>query len=153
MTRSINDKLISELNVKSIINLRRDLACYRYAYSMNIRAIRGATQVASNDAAAIGEGSKELLAAILKANSLAIEDVISVLLTSTADLNAAFPASAARDIGFASVPLLCAQEIDVPNSLPRTIRVMLHCQTERSMAQIEHVYLHGASVLRKDLAQ
>ena len=145
--------MISELNGKYIINLLRDASSYRYAWAMNIRAIRGATQVASNDAAVIGEGSKELLAAILKANSLAIEDVISVLLTSTADLNAAFPASAARDIGFASVPLLCAQEIDVPNSLPRTIRVMLHCQTERSMAQIEHVYLHGASVLRKDLAQ
>jgi chorismate mutase len=79
--------------------------------------------------------------------------VISVLLTSTADLNAAFPASAARDIGFASVPLLCAQEIDVPGALPRTIRVMLHCQSERTVNQIEHVYLHGASVLRRDLAQ
>jgi chorismate mutase len=75
------------------------------------------------------------------------------LLTSTADLNAAFPASAARDIGFASVPLLCAQEIDVPGALPRTIRVMLHCQSERTVSQIEHVYLHGASVLRRDLAQ
>jgi chorismate mutase len=120
---------------------------------MNIRAIRGATQVASNDAQAIGEGSKELLSAILKANALTLENVISVLLTSTPDLNAAFPASAARDIGFASVPLLCAQEINVADSLPRTIRVMLHCQTERSMNQIEHIYLHGASVLRKDLAQ
>lgn len=79
--------------------------------------------------------------------------MISVLLTSTADLNAAFPASAVREIGFASVPLLCAQEIDVPGALPRTIRVMLHCQSARSVAQIEHVYLHGATVLRKDLAQ
>jgi chorismate mutase len=120
---------------------------------MNIRAIRGATQVDRNDAAAIGEGSKELLAAILRANGLTVENVISVLLTSTPDLNAAFPASAARDIGFASVPLLCAQEIDVANSLPRTIRVMLHCQTERSMSEIEHIYLHGATVLRRDLAQ
>lgn len=120
---------------------------------MNIRAIRGATQVSSNDALAIGEGSKELLGAILKANELEIDDVISVLLTSTPDLTAAFPASAARDIGFASVPLLCAQEIDVPNALPRTIRVMLHCNTQRTMDEIEHIYLHGASVLRKDLAQ
>lgn len=129
------------------------MPCTRYSWGVNVRAIRGATQVASNDAASIGEGSKELLAAILKANELVIDDVISVLLTSTADLNAAFPASAAREIGFASVPLLCAQEIDVPGALPRTIRVMLHCQSERSVAQIEHVYLHGASVLRKDLAQ
>lgn len=107
----------------------------------------------SNDAASIGEGSKELLSEILKANDLAIEDVVSVLLTATADLNAAFPASAAREIGFASVPLLCAQEIDVPNALPRTIRVMLYCQSERAISEIEHVYLHGAKVLRKDLAQ
>jgi len=120
---------------------------------VNLRAIRGATQIASNDARAIGEGSKELLSAILKVNDLAIEDVVSVLLTSTTDLNSAFPASALREIGFAGVPLLCAQEIDVPNALPRTIRVMLHVQSERSMADIEHVYLHGASVLRKDLAQ
>ena len=100
-----------------------------------------------------GEGSKELLSAILRANSLDISDVISVLLTASPDLNAAFPASAAREIGFASVPLLCAQEIDVPQALPRTIRVMLHCNTERTVYEIEHIYLHGASVLRKDLAQ
>ena len=120
---------------------------------MSIRAIRGATQVAANDASLIGEASKELLCAILRANDLKVDDVISVLLTATADLNAAFPASAARDIGFASVPLLCAQEIDVPGALPRTIRVMLHCSTDRSAQEIEHIYLHGAASLRKDLAQ
>ncbi|MEI7476096.1 MAG: chorismate mutase [Actinomycetes bacterium] len=120
---------------------------------MNVRAIRGATQVQANDPTSIGEGSKELLSAILKANALEISDVISVLLTASPDLNAAFPASAAREIGFKSVPLLCAQEIDVPGALPRTIRVMLHCNSLRSMQEIEHVYLHGASVLRKDLAQ
>jgi chorismate mutase len=120
---------------------------------MNVRAIRGAIQVTANDPLVIGEGSKELLSAILKANSLDISDVISVLLTASPDLNAAFPASAAREIGFASVPLLCAQEIDVPQALPRTIRVMLHCNTERLASEIEHIYLHGATVLRKDLAQ
>ena len=125
----------------------------RYSLPMNVRAIRGAIQVTANEASVIGEGSKELLSAILTANALDISDVISVLLTASPDLNAAFPASAAREIGFASVPLLCAQEIDVPNALPRTIRVMLHCNTNRSAAQIEHIYLHGATVLRKDLAQ
>lgn len=120
---------------------------------MNVRAIRGATQVSANDPTSIGEGSKELLTAILKANGLEISEVISVFLTASPDLNAAFPASAAREIGFQSVPLLCAQEIDVPGALPRTIRVMLHCNSARSVKQIEHVYLHGASVLRKDLAQ
>jgi chorismate mutase len=120
---------------------------------MNVRAIRGATQVPANDATSIGEGSKELLTAILTANGISIDDVISVLLTATPDLNAAFPASAAREIGFQSVPLLCAQEIDVPGALPRTIRLMLHCNTTLSTHEIEHIYLHGASVLRKDLAQ
>ena len=93
------------------------------------------------------------MAAILAANGVAIDDVISVLLTASPDLNAAFPASAAREIGFQSVPLLCAQEIDVPGALPRTIRIMLHCNTSRSTQEIEHIYLHGASILRKDLAQ
>lgn len=138
---------------KYLFSLQRLRVATRYSRAMKIRAIRGATQVSSNDATAIGEGSKELLNEILRANELVIEDVISVLLTSTADLNAAFPASAARDIGFAGVPLLCAQEIDVTEALPRTIRVMLHCQSERSMAEIEHIYLHGAAVLRKDIAQ
>lgn len=138
---------------KHLFNLHRTECITRYSYPMNIRAIRGATQVATNDAISIGEGSKELLSAILRANELAITDVISVFLTSTADLNAAFPASAAREIGFQSVPLLCAQEIDVPGALPRTIRVMLHCTTKRSPLEIEHIYLHGAAVLRKDLAQ
>ncbi len=120
---------------------------------MSVRAIRGATQVGSNDPVSIGEGSKELIAAILAANDVAIDDVISVLLTASPDLNAAFPASAAREIGFQSIPLLCAQEIDVPGALPRTIRVMMHCNTSRSILEIEHIYLHGASILRKDLAQ
>jgi len=120
---------------------------------MNVRAIRGATQVLANDAISIGDGCKELLTSILKANALRIEDVISVLLTASPDLNAAFPASAAREIGFQNVPLLCAQEIDVPGALTRTIRVMLHCNSVRGTAEIEHIYLHGAAVLRKDLAQ
>jgi chorismate mutase len=120
---------------------------------MNVRAIRGATQVASNDPAAIGEASKELLSEILKANGLKIDEIISVILTATPDLNSAFPASALREIGFESTPLLCAQEIDVSGALARTIRVMVHCATQRDLAHIEHVYLHGAAVLRKDLAQ
>ncbi|CAB4811961.1 unannotated protein [freshwater metagenome] len=134
-------------------DIPRELATRGYSLPMNVRAIRGATQVSSNDPISIGEGSKELLTAILVANDVSIDDVISVLLTSSPDLNAAFPASAAREIGFQSVPLLCAQEIDVPGALPRTIRVMLHCNSLRSTQEIEHIYLHGASILRKDLAQ
>ncbi|HEX7404885.1 MAG TPA: chorismate mutase [Candidatus Nanopelagicaceae bacterium] len=118
---------------------------------MRIRAIRGAIQVESNSVEAIRDGVKELLAAILKANSLTPDEVISVILTATADLTAEFPAVAAREIGFGAVPLLCAAEIDVPGALPRVIRVMLHCET--MLDQVSHVYLKGAAALRKDLAQ
>ncbi len=117
---------------------------------MNLRAIRGAIQVGANTPEEIASGVKELLPAILEANSLKSDDVISVLLTCTPDLNAAFPAAYAREIGFGAIPLLCAVEMDVPGSMPLVIRVMLHVQME---GKANHVYLRGASALRKDLAQ
>lgn len=120
---------------------------------MSVRAIRGAIQVESNTVGSIHGAVKELLLAILEANSLTLEEVISVILTSTPDLTADFPAAAAREIGFGAVPLLCAAEIDVPGALPRIIRVMLHCEIERRSDQVTHVYLKGATALRKDLAQ
>ena len=89
---------------------------------MSVRAIRGAIQVEANTPESIAAGTKELLAEILQANSLTPSSVISVILTATPDLNAAFPAAAAREVGFEAVPLLCAVEIDVPGALPRTIR-------------------------------
>jgi chorismate mutase len=79
--------------------------------------------------------------------------VISVILTVTPDLNAGFPAAYAREVGFQSVPLICAVEIDVPGALPRVLRVMLHCNTEREIEEIAHIYLHGATALRRDIAQ
>ena len=117
---------------------------------MNLRAIRGAIQVGANTPEEIASGVKELLPAILEANSLKSDDVISVLLTCTPDLNAAFPAAYAREIGFGAIPLLCAVEMDVPGSMPLVIRVMLHVQME---GKANHLYLRGASALRKDLAQ
>ena len=117
---------------------------------MNLRAIRGAIQVSANTPEEISSGVKELLPAILQANSLAPERVISVLLTCTPDLNAAFPAASAREIGFGAVPLLCAVEMDVPGSLPLVIRVMMHAELE---SEAKHIYLRGATVLRKDIAQ
>jgi chorismate mutase len=117
---------------------------------MNLRAIRGAIQVGANTPEEIASGVKELLPAILEANSLKSDDVISVLLTCTPDLNAAFPAAFAREIGFGAIPLLCAVEMDVPGSMPLVIRVMLHVQME---GKANHLYLRGASALRKDLAQ
>jgi chorismate mutase len=121
--------------------------------AMSVRAIRGATQVEENSATAIAAGTKELLAEILRANELEVTEVISVLLTATPDLNAAFPAAAAREVGFESTPLLCAVEIDVPGALSRVIRAMVTVETDRTMAEISHIYLGGAKALRRDIAQ
>lgn len=120
---------------------------------VQVRAIRGATQLDCNTAEAMESATKELLLAILAANELTPSEMISVILTVTPDLNAAFPAAYAREVGFESVPLICAVEIDVPGALPRVLRVMAHCNTERSLSDISHIYLHGASALRRDIAQ
>ena len=120
---------------------------------MSVRAIRGATQIDSDEPSLMQEAVTELIAEILRSNALEIKDLISVIFTATADLTSDFPAASARAMGLGDVPLLCAVEIEVPGSLPRTIRTLLHCESERSRQQINHVYLRGTSVLRKDLAQ
>lgn len=120
---------------------------------MSVRAIRGAIQVDENSVLSIHEGAKELLSELMRVNQISLESIISVILTSTPDLTADFPAVGAREIGFGAVPLLCASEIDVPGALPRVIRVMLHCNTEKEASQVTHVYLRGAVSLRRDLAQ
>jgi chorismate mutase len=120
---------------------------------MSVRAIRGAIQVEANTAQAIADGTKELLAEILRANDLAVEQVISVLLTATPDLNAAFPAAAAREVGFESTPLLCAVEIDVQGALARVVRAMVTVEIEHKASEISHIYLGGAKALRRDIAQ
>lgn len=120
---------------------------------MSVRAIRGAVQVEGNTAEAIAAGTKELLAEILRANHLAVDDVISVLLTATPDLTAAFPAAAAREVGFESTPLLCAVEIDVDGALPLVVRAMATVETGLNAREISHIYLGGAKALRRDIAQ
>lgn len=120
---------------------------------MAVRAIRGAVQVEADTPQAIFAGTKELLLEILNANSLTPEDVISVLLTASPDLRSAFPAAAAREIGFQSVPLLCAVEIDVEGALARTVRAMATVETPLKREEISHIYLHGAKALRQDIAQ
>jgi len=125
----------------------------RYPYLMALRAIRGAIQVPANTAGDIASGVQELIAAILKANDLTPSEVISVFFTSTVDLNAAFPAAACREMGFANVPLIGSVEVAVPGALDKTIRAMLHVETTRTPEQITHVYLHGAASLRRDIAQ
>ena len=125
----------------------------RYPYLMALRAIRGAIQVPANTAGDIASGVQELIAAILKANELTPTDVISVLFTSTVDLDAAFPAAACREMGFANVPLIGSVEVAVPGALDKTVRAMLHVETNQTPEQITHVYLHGAASLRRDIAQ
>jgi chorismate mutase len=120
---------------------------------MNVRAIRGAVQVESDSPELISAATQELLLAILSSNEATPVDVISVMLTATPDLTSAFPAAAAREIGFERVPLMCAVEIDVQGALPRVIRAMATVNTVRSQAEISHIYLGGAASLRRDIAQ
>ena len=104
----------------------------------------------ANDAEAILEATEELVREVIERNGLAADQMVSCIFTCTADLNAEFPAVAARRLGLDGVPLLCTREIDVPGALPRTIRLMLHCYAEPARTP-QHVYLRGAAVLRRDL--
>lgn len=120
---------------------------------MRVRAIRGATQLDQDSALQMSESVGELLTQMLDANKLSKDDLISVILTATQDLTSDFPAAAARKIGLGSVPLLCSVEIDVPGALPRVVRVLMHANLDVGLSEVKHIYLKGASVLRKDLAQ
>ncbi|HEV3323338.1 MAG TPA: chorismate mutase [Solirubrobacteraceae bacterium] len=117
---------------------------------MRLYALRGAISVAHNDAKDILEATTELMTAIMERNALRPEDVVSCIFTATNDLNAEFPAVAARALGFESVPLLCAREIPVPRALPRVIRVLIHYYAEGGHSA-QHVYLGEAKALRTDL--
>ena len=119
---------------------------------MPIRGIRGATTVSADEPELILEATRELLEAILDSNeSMKPEDVGSALFTGTDDLASTFPAQGARQMGWGLVPMLCAREIPVPNSLPRVIRVLVHWNTELKQNEITHVYLREAVKLRPDL--
>jgi chorismate mutase len=118
-----------------------------------LRALRGATTVTTNDAAAIVTATKALLTEMLARNDVASDDLVSVIFTTTADVTAEFPAAAARALGISHVPLLCAQEIAVPDDIARCIRVLMHLYTRRDYASLRHVYLGGARQLRTDLPE
>jgi chorismate mutase len=113
-------------------------------------AVRGAVQAGSNDAAAILSATEELIRELLDRNQLAPEALVSCLFTTTEDLDAEFPAVAARNLGLDSVPLLCAREIAVPGAMPRVIRVMVHCYAPVG-SNPSHIYLGEAKKLRTDL--
>jgi chorismate mutase len=118
-----------------------------------VRAVRGAVQVGGNDRSEVLAGTAELVTEVLNRNELSTDDVISVIFTATPDLNAEFPALAARKLGFQEVPLLCAAEIDVPGAMPHVVRLMMHVETAKPRSAVQHVYLHGAAALRLDIAQ
>jgi chorismate mutase len=121
---------------------------------MVVRGIRGATVVESDEPSAILAATHALLEAILAANpSLRPEDLASAWFTMTHDLVSVHPAAAARQMGWERVPLMCSQEIPVPGSLARCIRVLLHWNTPLPQEAVQHVYLGGASVLRPDLSK
>jgi chorismate mutase len=117
---------------------------------MRLRALRGAITVDENSSDAILEGTEELLRAILDRNELTGDDLVSCIFTTTDDLNAEFPAVAARRIGLSTVPLLGAREMDRPGALERVIRVLVHCYADPERPA-QHVYLRDAVTLRQDL--
>jgi chorismate mutase len=119
--------------------------------SMRLYALRGATSVAENDADAILGATDELMREILARNALRAEDLVSCIFTLTEDLDAEFPAVAARKMGLSAVPLLCAREVPVPGALPRIIRVLIHCYGDPGH-EPQHVYLGDAAALRLDIS-
>lgn len=112
-----------------------------------MKALRGAITVPANTTAAIGEATRELLTCLVDRNDLQVDEIVSVFFTLTPDLNACFPAGAAREMGW-DVPMLDTQEIDVPGALPSCIRVLVHVDISR---RPRHAYLRGAIALRPDL--
>src|SRR5918992_618692 len=118
---------------------------------MRVRAARGAIVVARDETSALLDATGRLLSAMLDRNGVVTEDLVSILFTATEDLRSAFPAEAARRMGLGHVPLLCAQEIPVEGSMPSVIRILVHFHSDRTLGEVEHVYLDGAESLRDDV--
>lgn len=119
---------------------------------MMLRGVRGATTVAADTREEVLRAVSELLEKMREANMFAITDIASVLFSVTGDIKSVFPAVAARSLGWGKVPLLCFQEIEVPDSLKLCIRVLIHINTHKSQDEIRHIYLKGARSLRPDLS-
>ena len=120
---------------------------------MAVRGIRGAITVAENSPEAIIAATDELLRAMSDMNAIDPAEVASAFFTTTVDLNAAFPAYAARRLGWLAVPLMCSHEMAVPGDLPRCIRILLHLNTDKPQSAMRHAYLRGAVALRRDLIE
>jgi chorismate mutase len=117
------------------------------------RGVRGATTADRNTREDILQATRQLLALMIRLNGIDTESVGSAIFTVTRDLDAEFPALAARQLGWLDVPLLCSYEISVPNSLPRCIRVLINWNTTKSQREIQHVYIKDAAQLRPDLCK
>jgi len=120
---------------------------------VSVRAVRGATQLEVDDREHMLERVAEMVLDAMSANRLEVEDFISVLFTATSDLVSEFPAYAARQLGFGDVPLICARELEIEDSMPRVVRMMAHVESDLPRADMTHVYLHGAARLRTDLTR
>lgn len=120
---------------------------------MPCRGVRGATTVDRNEREEILAATRQLLALMIRRNEIEPSDVASALFTTTPDVDAEFPALAARQLGWLDVPLLCGHEMTVPGSLPLCIRVLLHWNTDKSQQDVEHIYLREAKRLRPDLTK
>lgn len=118
-----------------------------------VRAIRGATCIAADTASEVDSATIEMVRQMLERNHVKHEDLISVFFTCTPDIHSRFPAASARELDLGDVPLICAAELDIDGALPLTIRAMITFHSDAKLADIQHVYLRGAEVLRKDIAQ
>jgi len=116
-----------------------------------LRGVRGAITVKKNSRNEIFRATQRLLKKMIQENEIEKEKIASVFLTATTDLNADFPAYAVRQMGWREVPLLCAQEMEVPQGMPRVIRILVHFNTDKSQGAIKHQYLDGTRKLRPDL--
>lgn len=112
------------------------------------RGVRGAITVEENTSEAILKATRELITEVMQRNHFRIEDLVSAFFTTTQDLNAEFPAAAARQLGWTNTALMCGHEMNVPGSLPMCLRVLLHVNTDKGSDEIQHVYLKGAENLR-----
>ena len=120
---------------------------------MQCRGVRGATTVDGNTPDEILKATRELLALMIRRNGIEAEDVASAIFTTTEDINAEFPALAARQLGWLDVALMCFHELNVPGSLRGCIRILLHWNTDKTAHEIVHVYIKGAAGLRPDLSR
>ena len=120
---------------------------------MTLRGIRGATTVSKNDKTLILSETKHLIQRMIETNAIHQDDIASIFFSVTHDLDAAFPAQAARELDLTYTPLLCLNEIQIPDSLKQCVRILMHVNTNRPQIEMKHIYLNDATILRPEFAQ